>query len=149
MLASHGPTDSNPWTVARIKTYCAQMSQVPHCYQDMICNPSYAQFKAVIADADSTSCVYNQDYTKNTCRNIVTLNEILNGAATQSAVSSIAATIENGGVTSVTDSAGLREFCLQESLGRSVDGSYDPADVSLRTWVRDAYDALIPRAEEH
>jgi len=138
VLSSHGPNDSTPWTVARIKTYCAQMSQVPHCYDDMICNPSYAQFKAVIDDADSLACTYNQDYSKNTCRNIVTLNEILNGAATKTATASVASEIALNGITSVKDSAALRELCIQEALGSSAT-DYDPAGVSLRTWVRDNY----------
>ena len=65
------------WPDARIKTYCAQVANVPHCYEEMICNPSTAQFKAVIDKADNDTCSNKQDYTKNTCRNIVTLNEIL------------------------------------------------------------------------
>ena len=138
VLSSHGPDDNNPWTVARIKTYCAQMSQVPHCYEDMICNPSYAQFKAVVDYADSTSCKYDQDYSKNTCRNIVTLNEILNGAATKVDTAAVASDIALGGITSVTNSAALRELCIQEALGSSAT-DYDPAGVSLRTWVKDNY----------
>ena len=67
------------WTLARIKTYCAQIANVPHCYEEMICNPSTAQFRAVIDLADNEQCLNDQDYTKNTCRNIVTLNEIMNG----------------------------------------------------------------------
>ena len=67
------------WPDARIKTYCAQISNVPHCYETMICNPSTAQFRAVIDKQDNAQCNNSQDYTKNTCRNIVTLNEILNG----------------------------------------------------------------------
>lgn len=100
---------SNPsWPKARIKTYCAQVSNSPHCYQDMICTPSYAQFKAIIDQPDSESCDWDaSDYTKNTCRNLVTLNEILNGAA------EFAAT----GVPGDGDSAELRERCLQEALG--------------------------------
>jgi len=67
------------WTAARIKTYCAQIANVPHCYEEMICNPSTAQFRAVIDLADNAQCLNDQDYAKNTCRNIVTLNEIMNG----------------------------------------------------------------------
>ena len=90
--------DSEPnWPNARIKTYCAQISNVPHCYEEMICNPSTAQFRAVIDVADNESCNNDQDYTKNTCRNVVTLNEILNGMG-------------NSPVTS----AKMREECLQE-----------------------------------
>ena len=72
--------DAEPnWTTARIKTYCAQVANVPHCYETMICNPSTSQFRAVIDKQDSQTCNNSQDPEKNTCRNIVTLNEILNG----------------------------------------------------------------------
>ena len=136
MLSAHGPTSTVPWTNARIKTYCAQMSQVPNCYEDMICNPSYAQFKAIIDDADSLQCSYTQDYANNTCRNVITLNEILNGAATKDATAAVAATIATNGITAVKDSAALRELCLQDALGTTSD-DYDPKGVSLRTWLQD------------
>jgi hypothetical protein len=99
---------ANPsWSNARIKTYCAQIANVPHCYQDMICNPSVAQFKAIIDVADNISCEWNaSDYTKNKCRNVVTLNEILNGTGAQPA-----APTGNG------NSAAFREQCLQDALG--------------------------------
>ena len=72
--------DSEPnWTTARIKTYCAQVANVPHCYETMICNPSTSQFRAIIDKQDSTTCNNSQNYEENTCRNVVTLNEILNG----------------------------------------------------------------------
>ena len=72
--------DAEPnWTTARIKTYCAQVANVPHCYETMICNPSTSQFSAVIDKQDSQTCNNSQDPEQNTCRNIVTLNEILNG----------------------------------------------------------------------
>ena len=141
MLSSHGPKSSVPWTVARIRTYCAQMSQVPNCYEDMICNPSYAQFKAVIDDADSLTCSYTQDYKNNTCRNVITLNEILNGAATKSATAAVATAIATNGITSVKDSAALRELCLQEALG-STASDYDPSGVAVRTWLKNRYEEL-------
>lgn len=100
--------NSNPnWTTARIKTYCAQIANVPHCYNEMICNPSTAQFKAVIDVADDDNCLNSQDYTKNTCRNIVTLNEILNGTGKTAA--SLAAEAKG-------DSAAMREQCLLDSF---------------------------------
>ena len=99
--------NEDTWTTARIKTYCAQISQVPSCYKDMICNPSTAQFKAIIDVADSDSCFNSQDYKTNTCRNIVTLNEILNG--TGAAASPI-------GVDETGDSAAFRESCLEASF---------------------------------
>ena len=98
---------SNPsWPDARIKTYCAQMSNVPHCYQDMICNPSMAQFKAIIDKPDNDDCLNSQDYTKNTCRNIVTLNEILKPIVTSGEA------IEAEGTGS---SAAMREQCLLDA----------------------------------
>lgn len=99
---------ANPsWSNARIKTYCAQIANVPHCYQDMICNPSVAQFRAIIDVADNTQCNWDSsDYTKNTCRNVVTLNEILNGTGAQPVTPT-----GNG------NSAAFREQCLQDALG--------------------------------
>ena len=107
------------WSDSRIKTYCAQVANVPSCYEEMICNPSMAQFKAVIDEADSASCTNSQDYTTNTCRNVVTLNEILNGTgATDEAVSKITEDAGKGtlfGDNAKADSAALREHCLQEA----------------------------------
>lgn len=114
--ASNTTASGAKWTDARIKTYCAQISNVPHCYETMICNPSTAQFSAVIDKQDSTSCLNDQDYTKNTCRNIVTLNEILNGTG------AIATTIASG---ATGDSAGLREKCL-----------IDVGVEAIRSWTR-------------
>ncbi|MBP3397819.1 MAG: hypothetical protein J6K82_02725 [Alphaproteobacteria bacterium] len=99
---------SNPsWPDARIKTYCAQMSNVPHCYQDMICNPSMAQFKAIIDKPDNAQCLNSQDYTQNTCRNIVTLNEILKPVTEEEP-----ANIPAEGTGSST---AMREQCLIEA----------------------------------
>lgn len=98
------------WSGSRIKTYCAQIANAPHCYQDMICTPSIAQFKAIIDVADSSSCNWNaSDYTQNTCRNVVTLNEILSATGTGTLPS------EPNGASS--DSAGIREKCLRDRLG--------------------------------
>ncbi len=94
------------WSDSRIKTYCAQVANVPSCYEEMICNPSMAQFEAVIDEADSAQCLNSQDYTTNTCRNVVTLNEILNGTGAEP--KDIVAG-EKG------SSAALREHCLQEA----------------------------------
>lgn len=97
------------WSDSRIKTYCAQIANVPHCYQDMICNPSAAQFKAIIDVADKSNCTwYASDYTKNDCRNVVTLYEITNQAS-----SSVADAPTSDG--SVANSAALREKCLRDS----------------------------------
>ena len=109
------------WPDARIKTYCAQIANVPHCYQDMICNPSYAQFRAIIDKPDG-SCTWNaSDYTANTCRNIVTLNEILNGASSNHSNPPM----PNGS----GNSADFREQCLLDALGC-------PGDGCIRSWRR-------------
>ncbi len=109
---------TNPsWTDARIKTYCAQVANVPHCYEEMICTPSTAPFKAVIDKADDKKCNNTADYTTNTCRNIITLNEILNGTG--------ATDVEGIDVRTSTDSAAIREKCLQDS---GVD--------DLRNWLQ-------------
>ncbi len=111
--SSNTTSSGAKWTEARIKTYCAQIANVPHCYETMICNPSTAQFNAVIDKQDSTSCLNSADYTKNTCRNIVTLNEILRGTGASGA------TIASGGTG---DSAAMREQCL---LDNGVDAVRD------------------------
>lgn len=112
---------SNPsWTNARIKTYCSQIANVPHCYDEMICNPSTSQFRAVIAEADSDKCKNTQDYTTNTCRNVVTLNEILNGTgATEDAIDKV-------NLRESTDSAAIREKCLR-----------DAGVETVRSWLED------------
>ncbi len=114
--ASNTTSSGAKWTDARIKTYCAQISNVPHCYETMICNPSTAQFTAVIDKQDNASCTNSQDYTENTCRNIVTLNEILRGTGVTGA------TIAAGGTG---NSAAMREQCL---LDNGVE--------AIRTWTR-------------
>ena len=105
---------SNPsWPDARIKTYCSQVSNVPHCYEEMICTPSTSQFKAIIDKADSDKCNNTQDYTTNTCRNIITLNEILNGTGVQD-VNDVNMLDEKA------NSAALREKCLIDSGVESI-----------------------------
>ncbi len=105
---------SNPsWPDARIRTYCSQVANVPHCYEEMICTPSTSQFKAVIDKADSDTCKNTQDYTTNTCRNIITLNEILNGTGVED-VSDV------NMLDDTANSAALREKCLQDSGVKSI-----------------------------
>ncbi len=99
------------WTTARIKTYCAQKSQVPHCYEPMICSPSHLSLKAVIDQPDSKSCAFEQDFRKNTCRNIVTISEILYGANSAQETYDKYGALEYG-MTGI-NSAELRESCLQ------------------------------------
>ncbi|MCL2749088.1 MAG: hypothetical protein FWE50_03365 [Alphaproteobacteria bacterium] len=73
---------ANPsWTTSRIKTYCAQIASIPRCYTTMICNPPNSNLAAVIDVPDAQTCTDSQDPRENNCRNVVTLNEILNGMA--------------------------------------------------------------------
>ena len=102
------------WTTARIKAYCSQVSQVPHCYEPMICSPLQTQLVAVVDKPDSNKCVLSNDYKETTCRNVVTLNEILYGA------SKTASSLDDwDGMTKLDsqNSANIREMCLQKSLG--------------------------------
>ena len=124
-------SDSEPnWTTSRIKTYCAQIANVPHCYEEMICQPSGAQFVGVINLQDNEKCVWSNDYTKNTCRNVVTLNEILNGAATETE-----SWEDYSESTKTFNSAKLREGCLREALNMDDKTVTAPED-SLRNWKK-------------
>jgi hypothetical protein len=99
----------------------------------MICNPSTSQFRAVIAEADSDKCNNTQDYTTNTCRNVVTLNEILNGAYTGD-LSDF--TPEYGEKTQ--DSMKLREYCLRNAMGVDLDDvKGDEKDWNIRSWTKE------------
>ncbi len=117
-------TSHTDWTTARIKTYCAQIANVPHCYQDMICNPSVAQFKAIIDVEDKQCTWHSSDYTINNCRNVVTLNEILSDRGTGTTPAS---TIPANNATG--DSAALREKCLRDALDC-------PGEGCIRTWTK-------------
>lgn len=105
--------DEEKWTTARIKAYCSQVSQVPHCYETMICSPLQSQLTAVVDVADHDSCGIKDDNGEfvyegpKACRNIVTISEILYGTGEEAA--------DAGATTG--KSAGLREQCLQEALG--------------------------------
>ncbi len=133
-LDSHGPGNSSVWTASRIRTYCAQVANVPSCYEEMICTPSASQFKAVIEVADSENCSNSQDYSKNTCRNIVTLNEIINGTgASENQIGIIDTKIKAGTLyddESDVDSAALREYCLRNAIGLD-----ENKKVAIRTWL--------------
>ena len=117
-------SSNESWTDARIKTYCAQIANVPHCYETMICNPSTSQFRAVIDRQDNEQCNNSQDYTQNTCRNVVTLNEILSGVNGAGDVETDTALCIGTDVDKC-NSAQLREQCL---LNNGVD--------AIRIWKR-------------
>ena len=122
--------DEEKWTTARIKAYCSQVSQVPHCYETMICSPLQSQLTAVVDVADYDSCKLKDDNGefvyegREACRNIVTISEILYGTGED--VADVDAT---GG-----NSAVLREQCLREALGCG-DG-YNSEGNCLREWKK-------------
>ena len=125
----------NRWTTARIKAYCSQLSQVPHCYETMICSPLQTQLTAVVDKPDSKNCSYSNDYYENTCRNVVTISEILYGTG-QPADDRL----DNWNAVGVltASSAGIRERCIERALGclDEEDGAY-----CLRKWKKgDTYD---------
>lgn len=108
------------WSTSRIKTYCAQVANVPSCYQTMMCNPSSSPLMAVIDLPDASNC-NNDPYGQtdpntgrllNTCRNVVTLSEILkDGSGLGSSPNPTAG-----------NSAQLREKCLRDSFVGEIRG---------------------------
>jgi len=123
------------WTTARIKAYCSQVSQVPHCYETMICSPLQTQLTAVVDKPDSNSCSYSNDYYENTCRNVVTISEILYGTGQEPE-----AKLDNWNSVGIltAKSAAIREQCIERALGclNEEDGTY-----CLRKWKKgDTYD---------
>ena len=107
--------NEDKWTVARIKAYCSQVSQVPHCYETMICSPLQTQLTAVIDEPDSTSCTFSTDYAENTCRNVVTISEILYGTGVNP-TSDILASLNGKSSVNNVGSANVREACLRKAL---------------------------------
>ncbi len=129
--------DEEKWTTARIKAYCSQVSQVPHCYETMICSPLQSQLTAVVDVADYGSCKLKDDNGefvyegREACRNIVTISEILYGTGEEAAAV---------GATS-GKSAALREQCLREALGcdssRGIsDNDQTESNYCLRGWKK-------------
>ncbi|MDR1207323.1 MAG: hypothetical protein LBK26_02835 [Rickettsiales bacterium] len=102
------------WSTARIKTYCQLSSNVPSCYDQMICMSPQSQLQAVVDAPDKTDCLNSSDVKTNNCRNIVTLTEILNPVVGS-----------NAGGNQNANSAWLREQCLQKL---SID--------SVRNWKK-------------
>ena len=99
------------WSTSRIKTYCAQTANVPACYDMMVCGAPNNQLEAVITSPDTTGpCANTDDFATNTCRNLVTMAEVLNAIPNSSTQGA---------------SATLREKCLQEM---GIQG--------VRTWTR-------------
>ena len=120
--------DQENWSDARIKTYCAQKSNAQHCYMPMVCSPSRLALKAVIDKPDRKDCKFAQDFRKNTCRNVVTINEILYAISSDDFDLNNLEYSDDDSNTGNIDSAALREACLLEA------GVHD----SIRTWSKDA-----------
>ena len=120
------------WTTARIKAYCAQVSQVPHCYDTMICSPLQSQLAAIVDKPDSTSCQFTNDYETNTCRNVVTISEILYGTGARNPVD-----VTTSGTTA-RDSAAIREGCLEKALNCGILAPYGAESGCLREWSKPA-----------
>ena len=122
-------SDEEKWTTARIKAYCSQISQVPHCYETMICSPLKSQYITIIDKPDDASCkmVENDgdvyDYRKDTCRNVLTISEILYGTGAEPVFN-----------TTTGNSAGIREACLQEALNCGSGAQYSDEGGCLRDW---------------
>lgn len=135
--------EEDKWTSARIKAYCTQVSQVPHCYETMICAPVQSQLVAVVDVPDRTNCSMVNDKNEyiysgeNACRNVVTISEILygTGAATEAVVNLTEYMKGTNTTTKITNlnSAGVREGCLQMALGCEA-GSSD--STCLRNWQK-------------
>lgn len=96
-------TSNKSWSTSRIKTYCSQVSNVPHCYEEMICSAPTSVLQAVINKDDTTdkACTVTDDYKTNTCRNVITISEILSGSYANGAIDGSAAE--------------MREACLQRN----------------------------------
>ena len=117
-------TSNTNWSASRIKTYCAQISNVPHCYDTMVCGTpgGVSTLQAVIDKADSNDCKDTNDFTTNTCRNIVTMAEILSN----SYMSDLTKNSDGKYDVSSKNSRAFRENCL---LDIGIEG--------VRNWDRD------------
>lgn len=131
--------DEDNWSTARIKTYCAQVSNAPHCYEPMICNPTIVQFNKIIDEPDTTgNCKLSANIEENNCRNVVTLQEILNGTGV-SGVGSVGTENINQILTGLlkAESAIVREACLLKALG--CDGQDTDDQSCLRNFDKQKY----------
>lgn len=129
--------EDQKWTTARIKAYCSQVSQVPHCYETMICSPLQSQLTAVIDLPDDNKCTYSTDYTQNTCRNVVTISEILYGTGVDPLARQLSEMLEGKASVDNVNSAAAREKCLVTAL--NCNDSDDETDACLRNWQKDWY----------
>ena len=135
--------EEDNWTTARIKSYCSQPAQVPHCYEVMVCTPGDTSLQAVIDKSDSTECTFSTDYKKNTCRNIVTISEILYGTSkapeSSDKENDILGALEGKTEVEKVSSAKIREKCLRNAL-KSENGTGEKTDkYSIRGWSLAVY----------
>ena len=130
--------EDEKWTTARIKAYCSQVSQVPHCYETMICSPLQTQLTAVTDLPDSDSCKFSTDYNENTCRNVVTISEILYGTGVTPTGNEANILTALGGNSSVPGmkSAAIREACLQRALTSGATTCDSTNQTCLRGWKK-------------
>ena len=129
--------EDQKWTTARIKAYCSQVSQVPHCYETMICAPLQSQLTAVIDLPDDNKCTYSTDYTQNTCRNVVTISEILYGTGVSPLAGALNEQLNGNASVDNLQSAAVREACLQKALNCNDTNAAE--DACLRDWDKDWY----------
>lgn len=112
------------WSTSRIKTYCSQVANVPHCYEEMICGAPNNRLEAVITrDAtDSTGksvvCKNTEEYETNTCRNTITLSEILSGTYAKEAPEGSSAQMRENCLKSI-DIEGVRTWKAETSEDRT------------------------------
>ena len=105
--------------------------------------PSYAQFKAIIDVEDKDECYWhpsnyydNGDGKNNTCRNVVTLQEILRGTGADDT------DVPHSGDVPATGkftkgSAALREQCLRDALGCwNAEGTAEDIGDCVRGWKK-------------
>jgi hypothetical protein len=88
---------------------------------------------AVIDMPDSQNCDNSDDFTENTCRNVVTISEILygTGAAEQDLPQSVA------DARTSKKSAAIREYCLQQTLQNDNNQKCDSSNkYCLRGWKK-------------
>ncbi len=133
--------EDSRWTTARIKAYCSQVSQVPHCYETMICSPLQSQLTAVVDLPDNTKCTFSTDYTENTCRNVVTISEILYGTGVtpedNDKENNILEVLEGDTSVKEVKSAAIREACLQNALRADGEESCNKSNENcLRGWKK-------------
>ena len=126
--------EDDKWTTARIKSYCAQTAQVPHCYEPMICSPLQSQLTAVIDKPDDSKCTFSADYRENNCRNVVTISEILYGTSTSTPVD--ITSLWDSVTLSNINSAAVREGCLRKALNcpLNIADSGREEGFCLRNW---------------